>query len=164
MHFSNFCEHFEARLVIPFQLRVGREDKDREWTRMEGKMIPGPSRPRLTGQGHLSGQCSSTLSTAPDVSLGACEGALGPGAHAQRQCGQHQAQSSFASHPPSGQLSLLPLNEGCTHDLYTAAAAKSPQSCPTLCDPTDGSPPDSPIPGILQARTPEWVAISFSNA
>ena len=45
-----------------------------------------------------------------------------------------------------------------------AAAAKSLQSCPTLCDPIDGSPPGSPIPGILQARTPEWVAISFSNA
>ena len=45
-----------------------------------------------------------------------------------------------------------------------AAAAKSLQSCPTLCDPTDGSPPGSPIPGILQARTLEWVAISFSNA
>ena len=43
-------------------------------------------------------------------------------------------------------------------------AAKSLQSCPTLCDPTDGSPPGSPIPGILQARTLEWVAISFSNA
>ena len=46
----------------------------------------------------------------------------------------------------------------------TAAAAKSLQSCPTLCDPIDGSPPGSPIPGILQARTLEWVAISFSNA
>ena len=45
-----------------------------------------------------------------------------------------------------------------------AAAAKSLQSCPTLCDPTDGSPPGSPVPGILQARTLEWVAISFSNA
>ena len=45
-----------------------------------------------------------------------------------------------------------------------AAAAKSLQSCPTLCDPRDGSPPGSPIPGILQARTREWVAISFSNA
>ena len=45
-----------------------------------------------------------------------------------------------------------------------AAAAKSLQSCLTLCDPIDGSPPGSPIPGILQARTPEWVAISFSNA
>ena len=42
-----------------------------------------------------------------------------------------------------------------------AAAAKSLQSCPTLCDPIDGSPPGSPIPGILQARTLEWVAISF---
>ena len=44
------------------------------------------------------------------------------------------------------------------------AAAKSLQSCPTLCDPIDGSPPGSPIPGILQARTLEWVAISFSSA
>ena len=47
---------------------------------------------------------------------------------------------------------------------YCTAAAKSLQSCPTLCDPIDGSPPGSPIPGILQARTLEWVAISFSNA
>ena len=45
-----------------------------------------------------------------------------------------------------------------------AAAAKSLQSCPTLCDSIDGSPPGSPVPGILQARTLEWVAISFSNA
>ena len=45
-----------------------------------------------------------------------------------------------------------------------AAAAKSLQSCPTLCDPIDGSPPGSPIPGILQTGTLEWVAISFSNA
>ena len=44
------------------------------------------------------------------------------------------------------------------------AAAKSLQSCPTLCDPIDGSPPGSPIPGILQARTLEWAAISFSSA
>ena len=45
-----------------------------------------------------------------------------------------------------------------------AAAAKSLHSCPTLCDPIDGSPPGSPVPGILQARTLEWVAISFPNA
>ena len=45
-----------------------------------------------------------------------------------------------------------------------AAAAKSLQSCPTLCDPIDGSPAGSPVPGILQARTLEWVAISSSNA
>ena len=48
-------------------------------------------------------------------------------------------------------------NSGC-------AAAKSLQSCPTLCDPIDGSPPDSAVPGIPQARTLEWLAISFSNA
>ena len=45
-----------------------------------------------------------------------------------------------------------------------AAAAKSLQPCPTLCDPIDSSPAGSPVPGILQARTLEWVAISFSNA
>ena len=48
--------------------------------------------------------------------------------------------------------------------LTATAAAKSLKSCPTLCDPRDGSPPGSPLPGILQARTLEWVAISFSKA
>ena len=48
--------------------------------------------------------------------------------------------------------------------LFPAAAAEPLQSCLTLCDPIDGSPPGSPVPGILQARTLEWVAISFSNA
>jgi len=54
-----------------------------------------------------------------------------------------------------------------TYYIYSAAAAaaaKSLQSCPTLCNPIDGSPPGSAVPGILQARTLEWVAISFSNA
>ena len=48
--------------------------------------------------------------------------------------------------------------------VFVAAAAKLLQSSPTLCDPIDGSPSGSPVPGILQARTLEWVAISFSNA
>ena len=52
-------------------------------------------------------------------------------------------------------------NSKCTKP---AVAAKSLQSCLTLCDPIDGSPPGSPVPGILQARILEWVAISFSNA
>ena len=47
---------------------------------------------------------------------------------------------------------------------FLRPTAKSLQSCPTLCDPIDGSPPGSPVPGILQARTMEWAAISFSNA
>ena len=51
-----------------------------------------------------------------------------------------------------------------TSTAAAAAAAKSLQSCPTLCDPIDRSPPGSPVPGILQARTLEWVAISLSNA
>ena len=58
---------------------------------------------------------------------------------------------------------LTSIASGTSHPEATAAA-KSRQSCPTLCDPRDGSPPGSTIPGILQARTLEWVAISFSNA
>ena len=54
------------------------------------------------------------------------------------------------------------INKMCTYLQWnTAAAAKSLQSCPTLCDPIDGSPPGSPVPGILQARTLEWVAITM---
>ena len=61
---------------------------------------------------------------------------------------------------------MTPPPQCLTKDYQTtaAAAAKSLQSCPTLCDPIDSSPPDSFVPGILQARTLEWVAISFSNA
>ena len=59
---------------------------------------------------------------------------------------------------------IVPLNQYCHPGSTAAAAAKSLQSCPTLCDPIDGSPPGFPDPGILQARTLEWVAISFSNA
>ena len=70
--------------------------------------------------------------------------------------------------PPSMGFSRQSTGVGC-HCLLrshaaAATAAKSLQSCPTLCDPIDSSPPGSPIPGILQARTLEWVAISFSNA
>ena len=50
------------------------------------------------------------------------------------------------------------------HHVIKASTAKLLQSCPTLCNPIDGSPPGSPVPGILQARTLEWVAISFSKA
>ena len=56
------------------------------------------------------------------------------------------------------------LCRGEKKDYSRPAAAKLLQSCPTLCDPRDGSPPGSPVPGILQSRTLEWVAISFSNA
>ena len=70
------------------------------------------------------------------------------------QCRSPALQAdSFLSEPPG-----KPRVEAAA-----AAAAKSLQSCPTLCDPIDGSPPGSPVPGILQARTLEWVAISFSN-
>ena len=61
----------------------------------------------------------------------------------------------FASGGQSSKASIVPV---------AAAAPKSLQSCQTLCDPINGSPPGSPVPGILQARTLEWVAISFSGA
>ena len=62
------------------------------------------------------------------------------------------------------QAGSLPLEPTGKPENMHAAAAKSLQLCPTLCDTIDGSPPGSPVPGILQARTLEWVAISFSNA
>ena len=66
----------------------------------------------------------------------------------------------------------ITVDSDCSHEIKrclplgrkAAAAVKSLQSCPTLCNPIDGSLPGSPVPGILQARTLEWVAISFSNA
>ena len=70
--------------------------------------------------------------------------------------------ASSLSHAQPGEAWFVPRVIGCRPQ--PAAAAKSLQSCPTLCDPRDGSPAGSPIPGILQARTLEWVAISFSNA
>ena len=60
--------------------------------------------------------------------------------------------------------SFAPFSNLSHFDSNIAAAAKLLQSCPTLGDPIEGSPPGSPVPGILQARTLEWVAISFSNA
>ena len=79
----------------------------------------------------------------------------------QMSSGHPQTLTSPYIHPPS---------HSSTQETYimvsttAAAAAKSLQSCLTLCDPIDGSSPGSPVPGILQARTLEWVAISFSNA
>ena len=69
----------------------------------------------------------------------------------------------FISHP-SIHLSIHPPIPTSLSAYSVQVAAKLLQSCPTLCDPIDSSPPDSPIPGTLQARTLEWVAISFSNA
>ena len=77
---------------------------------------------------------------------------------------------SFASalyFKPSGSLVCIPLLKITLHKMAYAMLcyAKSLQSCPTLCDPTDGSPPGSPVPEILQAKkTLEWAAISLSNA
>ena len=78
--------------------------------------------------------------------------------------------SPFVSLSPSPAPTLhihvcsLCLHLHCSTYIQFNTAAKSLQSCPTLCDPIDGSPLGSPVPGILQARTLEWVAISFSNS
>ena len=66
--------------------------------------------------------------------------------------------------PTCYSVCVVCINSGEKNKARPSATAKSLQSCPTLCDPIDGSPPGSPVPGILQARTPEWVAISFSSA
>ena len=73
--------------------------------------------------------------------------------------GPETLRSSFLSEWKNESLPLVFVTEVTA----AAAAAKSLQSCPTLCDPIDGSPLGSPVPGILQARTLEWVAISFSS-
>ena len=77
----------------------------------------------------------------------------------------------YRSQAPASDCSYLRGGEGSATLLISlvtnepaAAAVKSLQSCPTLCDPIDSSPPGSPVPGILQVRTLEWVAMSFSNA
>ena len=93
-------------------------------------------------------------------SLETCESASAPGHWERSSCAvglpplPSAASRGAGPHPMS--------SWGCGRRL--AAAAKSLQSFPTLCDPTDGSPPGSPVPGILQARTLGWVAISFSSA
>ena len=74
-----------------------------------------------------------------------------------KECRNHRLPRAFR------RSSGLPVSISYS-DLHATATAKSLQSCPTLCDPIDGSPPGFPVPGILQARTLEWVAISFSNA
>ena len=106
-----------------------------------------------------------------------------PGSHqrAQNRAGAPQSPCHYLTYPAVGSLKdpfyragfvwLHPEVDHCedlspgvfVKNTAATAAAKSLQSCPTLCDPIDGSPPGSAVPGILQARTLEWVAISFSN-
>ena len=104
---------------------------------------------------------------------------LGSGRSPRRGNGTHFSILDWKIPWTEGSSKLYPMElQRVEHDLVTkqhlllwnihsntaAAAAKSLQSCPTLCDPIEGSPPGSPVPGILQARTLEWVAISFSSA
>ena len=77
-----------------------------------------------------------------------------------KDCSIHQCLFNYKISETISDTSSTPVSSPYSLLCY----AKSLQSCPTLCDPIDGSPPGSPVPGILQARTLEWVAISFSNA
>ena len=79
---------------------------------------------------------------------------------------QHRGGSELGLGPASPLSDSMTLSKSLKlfKPQLTHCYAKSRQSCPTLCDPMDGNPPGSPVPGILQARTLEWVAISFSNA
>ena len=87
-----------------------------------------------------------------------------PGPEPMGESGENSGPSSTFSHTSS----VAYINSLASSKVHAAAvaaaAAKSLQSCPILCNPIDGSPPGSTVPGILQARTLEWVAISFSNA
>ena len=78
--------------------------------------------------------------------------------------GKSHGWRSLVGYSPWGRKESDMTEQLHTHSKQILAAAASLQSCLTLCDPIDGSPPGSPVPGILQARTLEWVAISFSNA
>ena len=91
----------------------------------------------------------------PEIKLPTCVGSLGREDPLEKEMAIHSSILAWRipwTEEPGGLQSAA------------AAAAKSPQLCPTLCDPIDGSPPGSTVPGILQARTLEWVAISFSSA
>ena len=79
-------------------------------------------------------------------------------------CKRKYLHKLYKSKGPCDPVLFSTQKEFTKNSICTAAAAKSLQSCPTLCDPRDGSPPGPAVPGILQARTLEWVAISSSNA
>ena len=109
----------------------------------------GRRRKRKASQPHRQRVTSFVLSA------GLGEGAL---------CYGDRPTNPASKTPVALMLLLTMLRQRLRMAAAAATAAKSLQSCPTLCDPRDGSPPGSPVPGILQARTLEWVAISFSNA
>ena len=116
------------------------------------------------------------LSRGKEVAGGwVCERTPLPSTTADPRAPEHSTLGPFSDLPLHVLTKMLVLSHhkiraSCRNCLYViittaaAAAAKSLQSCPTLCNPIDGSPPGSPVPRILQARTLEWVAISFSNA
>ena len=106
---------------------------------------------RMRWSGTITNSVAMNLSKLPELMAD-----RGPGV--VQSMGSQRVRRGLATEPKQPQIGQP------TASSIAAAAAKSLQSCLTLCDPIDGSPPDSRVPGILQARTLEWVAISFSNA
>ena len=116
------------------------------------------------GQCHISDRGEPYCLCQPGFSGEHCEqggSTVRTGGGPQKDAGG-QSQTPHVSHGLSSRSSCA--IRGYATLIESPAAAKSLQSCPTLCNPIDGSPPGSSIPGILQARTLQWVAISFSNA
>ena len=143
--------------------------------RLRRNPLCGPSATKV--EESVMGKCTLLLKSLPrnDMNLssnmfhkskavGGTEGSILYGVRAARRHG-HSAFPHWATINWSQERLLKRKGSGnLPNDLAAAAAAKSLQSCPTLCDPIDGLLPGSPIPGILQARKLEWVPISFSNA
>ena len=119
---------------------------------------------------HVSDKLISKRSRLRPIAISALDGAfLLSSSKAYSQVAMHFGAKQIIIMVSSHWMQMCPLiSVRVAYDQFSktsaAAAAKSLQSCPTLCDPRDGSPPGSPVPGILQARTLEWVAMSSSNA
>ena len=140
LHFPEFLHGSRSKLAIREICRFGRWDEAvaiRSWR--------------------------SGVGTGAAAAHTRCHSPAGPPRCCWHQLGPQQIQVRPDLPQPPQALSQVHI-QLCDNAAAAAAAAKSLQSCPTLCNPIDGSPPGSSVPGILQARTLEWVAISFSNA
>ena len=128
----------------------------------------GPEPPEPKQNGASDGRLPASLRLGPEALHPSSRTCLSQSKQSPSSLNPHQEGHSCSPGPSWSQsipASVLVWISGAVSELlHAAAAAKSHQSCPTLCDPIDGSPPGSSVPGILQARTLEWVAISFSNA
>ena len=123
---------------------------------------------RLEQWGLWASECSAVLDTA--LGRNSTSGLSSCVCSASSCCSEHRVDFgvgltlTIQTHVMAAGTRMRGSSKTPSLSSVAAAASKSLQLCPTLCDPRDGSPPGSPVPGILQARTLEWDAISFSNA